>query len=182
MAVGRRYHRAVGYCENSDCVQKHRGVFLLNNPGEFYCPCCREEGFVEAEEGSFSGNPEMFNEVRVEFDFAPADRTYSATAIVRDESLGDVNQHGIPHGVYVIRSPLVKTHVRALKVAESVLSTLSVYGGLDEKSELPRSSEVLLSFDKPRAEFAKDLVRLSESWEAGPKANIEAEPFLPRGK
>jgi len=67
-------------------------------------------------------------------------------------------------------------------VAESVLSTLSVYGGLDEKSELPRSSEVLLSFDKPRAEFAKDLVRLAESWEAGPKANIEAEPFLPRGK
>lgn len=181
MAAYKRYHRAVGYCENSDCDQRYRGVFLLNNPGEFYCPSCRMEGFVEAEEGSFSGNVELFNEVRVEFNFNPATRVYGSTAIVRDESLGEVNEKGQPHGVYVIRTPLVKTDIRALKVAESILSTLSVYGGLSEDKELPRAHEVLLSFDKSREDFSKDLERLGDQWEEASRA-IGYEAFLPRGE
>jgi len=33
--------RGVGYCENTDCEDYAKGVFLLNHGDTFYCPRCR---------------------------------------------------------------------------------------------------------------------------------------------
>ena len=34
--------RGVGYCENTDCEDYAKGVFLLNHGDTFYCPRCRQ--------------------------------------------------------------------------------------------------------------------------------------------
>ena len=36
--------RGVGYCENTDCEDYAKGVFLLNHGDTFYCPRCRQLG------------------------------------------------------------------------------------------------------------------------------------------
>ena len=34
--------RGVGYCENTDCEDYAKGVFLLNHGDTFYCPRCQK--------------------------------------------------------------------------------------------------------------------------------------------
>ena len=43
--------RGVGYCENTECEDYAKGVFLLNHGDTFYCPRCRQLGKVEKERG-----------------------------------------------------------------------------------------------------------------------------------
>ena len=45
--------RGVGYCENTDCEDYAKGVFLLNHGDTFYCPRCRQLGKVEKERGFY---------------------------------------------------------------------------------------------------------------------------------
>lgn len=80
--------RAVGYCENTDCEDYVKGVFLLNHGDTFYCPQCRQLGKVEREQGSSSGDTNIFKEVRVEFGYNAVSKAYQQIAIVRDDSLG----------------------------------------------------------------------------------------------
>jgi hypothetical protein len=155
-----RMKRGVGYCENTDCEDYSKGVFLLNHGDTFYCPRCRQLGKVEKERGFYTGNSDIFKEVRVEYNFDPTQGIYREIGIVRDESLWGRNN------VYTLQSPLIKTEKRALKVAESILANLNRYRGLLAGDEIPRQTEFLLSFDDSYEEFDRKLRQLSKEWEA----------------
>jgi len=133
--------RGVGYCENTDCEDYAKGVFLLNHGDTFYCPRCRQLGKVEKERGFYTGNTDIFKEVRV-------------------ESLWGRNN------VYTLQSPLIKTEKRALKVAEAILANLNRYRGLLNGDDIPRTTEIILSFDESFDEFSRKLEQLSREWEA----------------
>jgi len=151
--------RAVGYCEKTECEDFAKGVFLLNHGKTFYCPRCRQLGNVQAERGSYTGDKEVFKEVRVEFNYDPMNGVYREIAIVRDESLwGKCN-------TYTLQSPLIKTEKRGLKVAEAILANLNRYQGILKQNEIPRTSEVLLSFDDDTEEFSRKLSLLARDWE-----------------
>ena len=152
--------RGVGYCENTDCEDYAKGVFLLNHGDTFYCPRCRQLGKVEKERGFYTGNSDIFKEVRVEYNFDPINSVYREIAIVRDESLWGRNN------VYTLQSPLIKTEKRALKVAEAILANLNRYRGLLNGDDIPRTTEIILSFDDPFDEFSAKLKQLSKEWEA----------------
>ncbi len=151
--------RGVGYCENTNCGDYLKGVFILNHGDTFYCLLCREEGWVEVEKGSFTGDSDIFKEVRVEFNFDAARRVYAKTAIVIDDSLPGT------HNVYTLQSALIKTEQRALRVAEAVLGNLNRCRGLLLGDEVPRTTEVVLSLDQDRESFSGKLKQLSEMWE-----------------
>ncbi len=74
--------RGVGYCENTDCEDYAKGVFLLNHGDTFYCPRCRQLGKVEKERGFYTGNSDIFKEVRVEYNFDPINGVYRVIARV----------------------------------------------------------------------------------------------------
>jgi hypothetical protein len=158
-------NRAVGYCENTDCEDFAKGVFLLNHGDNFYCPRCRAHGHTEKEVGTYDGDGEIFKEVRCEYNFDPINRAYREIAIVRDESLWGRCR------VYTLKSPLIKTENRALKVSEAVLANLNRYRGLLEGDGIPRTTETVLSFDEPAATFSSKLQSLSKEWEASELAN-----------
>ncbi len=85
---------------------------------------------------------------------------YREIAIVRDESLWGRNN------VYTLQSPLIKTEKRALKVSEAILANLNRYRGLVSGDDIPRTTEIILSFDEPFEEFSRRLTQLSREWEA----------------
>jgi ribosomal protein S27AE len=155
-----RMKRGVGYCENTECEDYAKGVFLLNHGDTFYCPRCRQLGKVEKERGFYTGNSDIFKEVRVEYNFDPIHGIYREIAIVRDESLWGRNN------VYTLQSPLIKTEKRALKVSEAILANLNRYRGLVSGDDIPRTTEIILSFDEPFDEFSRRLTQLSKEWEA----------------
>jgi ribosomal protein S27AE len=151
--------RGVGYCENTDCEDYAKGVFLLNHGDTFYCPRCRQLGKVEKERGFYTGNSDIFKEVRVEYNFDPINGVYREIAIVRDESLWGRNN------VYTLQSPLIKTEKRALKVAEAILANLNRYRGLLNGDEIPRTTEIILSFDDSFDEFQRKVQQLGKELE-----------------
>ncbi len=152
--------RGVGYCESASCEDYSKGVFLLNHDDTFYCPRCRHAGKVEQERGFYTGSANIFKEVRVEYNYDSIHNVYRETAIVRDESLlGRGN-------IYTLQSPLIKTEKRALKVAESILANLNRYRGITKGDEIPRTTEIVLSFDEPRDVFKAKLLDLSQEWAA----------------
>jgi len=70
------------------------------------------------------------------------------------------------NNVYTLQSPLIKTEKRALKVAEAILANLNRYRGLLNGDDIPRTTEIILSFDDPFEEFSRKLQQLSKEWEA----------------
>lgn len=159
-----RMKRGVGYCMNTgsgeeSCEDYAKGVFLLNHGDKFSCPRCRVWGMVVKEAG-FSDDPSgVFKEVRVEYNYDPIQTRYREIAIVRDDSIWG------PSSTYTLLSPLIKTEKRALKVAEAILANLQRYSGLLLTEDIPRTTEIILSFDEEKVEFAKKLKRLSDEWE-----------------
>lgn len=155
--------RGVGYCNNTDCEDFSKGVFLLNHSDTFYCPRCRIQGAVEQERGHYVGTGEIFKEVRVEYNYDPITKAYREIAIVRDEALwGRCN-------VYTLHSPLIKTENRALKVAEALLANLNRYSGRLGEDGVPRTTEIILSFDDTREELSRKLGKLAETWASSDK-------------
>ncbi len=152
--------RGVGYCKNTQCEDYAKGVFLLNHGDSFYCPRCRHQGEVEKERGFYTGDSDIFKEVRVEYNFDPTNTLYREIAIVRDESLWG------RHNVYTLQSPLIKTEKRALKVAEAILANLNRYRGLLNDDEIPRTTEIIISFDDPFDVFQEKLHQLGKEWAA----------------
>ncbi len=150
--------RGVGYCVNTDCEDFSKGVFLLNHGDTFCCPRCRVSGHVEKERGCHTGDADAFKEVRVEFNFEPIQKKYREIAIVRDESLWGRNN------VYTLYSALIKTEQRALKVAEAILANLNRYPHLFNGEGVPRTTEVLLSWDEPLEDFTQKLHQISKAW------------------
>ena len=155
-----RMRRGVGYCKEKACEEFTRGVFLLNHEGEFRCAGCGQPGWIERERGCYHGDGERFKEVRVEFNFDPADGIYREVAIVQDVSLWGRAR------VYTLQSPLIRTEKRALKVAEAILANLNRCPDLVNKDEIPNSSEVVLSFDDDLPEFKRKLEALAQEWAA----------------
>lgn len=150
------FRRGVGYCENVECQDYLKGVFLINHGETFYCPSCRHYGMVVQEVGSADNSHEIFKEVRVEYNYDPSRKVYQEIGIVRDDSVP------FPANIYVLRSPLIKTEKRALKVAEAILSSLQRFGIQDGT---PRQDETVLYFDDSREEFSQKLQAL--------RANLE---------
>jgi len=155
-----RASRGVGYCRNVDCEDAGKGVFLLNHSGHFACPTCRQLGTVERESGSYEGDSGVFREVRVEYNYDPESGGYRDVAIVRDVSVWEASSS------YTLRSPLVRTEKRALKVAEALLANLNRCTGRLDRDEIPNSSESVLSLDDDRDVFAQKLARLAHEWES----------------
>lgn len=153
--------RAVGYCENTDCEDYAKGVFLLNHGNTFYCPRCRQQGHVEKERGKTANSHEIFNEVRVEYNYCAISGTYREIAIVRDDSLPARSSN-----VYTLTSALIKTEQRALKVAEAILGNLNRYRGLLNGDDIPRTTEIILSFDDEFDDFSRKLATLAKEWES----------------
>ena len=154
--------RAVGYCQNAECDDHLKGCFLLNHGPKFNCPRCRHPGSTEAEHGRFEGNGDIFKEVQVHFNFDSANGIYLEIAIVRDESLPTVSTN-----TYFLYTPMIKTSVRALKVAESILANLNRYRGLLNTNDngVPSVTEVVLSLDDTPEEFSRSLGALAKEWE-----------------
>lgn len=155
-----RPNRGVGYCRNQECEDYGKGVFLLNHAGTFTCPDCRRPGQVEREAGFYEGEAGIFREVRVEYNYDPEVGAYRDVAIVRDVSLWDASN------TYTLRSPLVRTEKRALKVAEALLANLNRCATSLERDEIPSSSETVLSFDDDFADFTAKLQQLATEWES----------------
>jgi hypothetical protein len=151
--------RAVGYCENPGCAEYLKGVFLFHRSKDEYkkfcCTHCRKKGFVEFETGGYTGNPDRFKEVRVEFNFSPGSKKYLLIAIVRDENLWGRT------GVYTLHSPLIRTEKRALKTAEAILGNLN-RRGIADTGGVEGTGEVVISLDDSREEFMHRLDILAE--------------------
>lgn len=142
--------RAVGYCENIDCEDFGKGVFLLNHGNTFYCPRCRDLGFVETEVSVDNDTHDgLYKTVRVEFNFNVCNKTYPEVAIVDIPELTE-------GGTYTIKSPLIRTEQRALKVAESVIGHVNS----GKKNLRDMDSQTLMSMDGTREEFAKECEKL----------------------
>lgn len=154
-----RSKRAVGYCQNEVCEDYAKGIFLLNASDTYYCPRCRQLGRVEKEHSFYTGNTDVFREVRIEYNYDPINRVYRDIAIVRDDSLyGRCN-------VYTLQSPLIRTEVRALKVAEQLLSHLNRFSPFSTNCDpWQTSTEIILRFDDPREVFLQKLGKLEKEW------------------
>jgi len=159
--------RAVGYCttvgggeQGSGCEDYAKGVFLLNHGETFYCPRCREIGAVIAERGISNhreGAP--FKEVRVEFNYCAVNNKFKEIAVVRDEAIWGSGSK------YTLFSPLIKTEKRALKVAEAILSNLQRFSALADAEDIPRTTEIIVSFDEDLDAFSKEMDKLGREWE-----------------
>jgi hypothetical protein len=122
-------NRAVGYCMNvggeNACDDWGRGTFLLNHGNKFICRHCQEEGMLVPERGLQARREgEPFKEVRVEYNYDPVGTRYQEVAIVRDDAITCTGSR------YTLFSPLVKTEIRALKVADSILANLHHFAEL----------------------------------------------------
>src|SRR5262249_9133226 len=91
--------------------------------------------------------------------YDPINGVYREIGIVRDESLWGRNN------VYTLQSPLIKTEKRALKVAEAILANLNRYRGLLNGDEIPRTTEIILSFDEPFEECSRKPPQLPKGGE-----------------
>ncbi len=153
--------RAVGYCENENCKEYAKGVFLLNHGSTtFYCPRCLDIGEKVLERGTHNAKDGVaFKEVRVEFNYDPYKRRFKEIGIVRDEAIWGSGS------TYTLLSPLIKTEKRALKVAEAILANLQRYGGMFLFDGIPRTTETVVSFDDDIDIFTDKMRRLGQEWE-----------------
>ena len=67
--------------------------------------------------------------------------------------------------MYTLQSPLIKTEKRALKVAEAILANLNRYRGLLNGDDIPRTTEIILSFNDPFEEFQRKVHQLGKELE-----------------
>lgn len=143
--------RGVGYCENTECIDFHKGVFLLNFSTQFYCPVCRSAGQLVPEQRDAVDDisASLYTTTIVNFDYTPADKRYRSQAIIKME-------HCREGKAYTYSSPLIKTQARALKMAESLLAALN--NGTSSADLL--LGETVLSFDQSATEFKVVLKKL----------------------
>ena len=120
MATGKR---TVGYCVYPGCENHVRGVLLPTREEPFHCPRCERPGKLEWERGVIRGDSDIFNEVRVDYDFDPLAGCYRRTARVRDESILT------EHNTFTFQSPFIRTKEVAFKAAEVILRQFNRYKG-----------------------------------------------------
>lgn len=145
--------RAVGYCNNLECEDFLKGCFLLNHGEVYNCIRCRQLGWIEGEtvidENIYNG---VYKSVRIEFDYRPLEKKYHQTAIV-----------GIPFlsagGCYTLRTPLVKTETRALKIAENIIIHLN--SGIKDREQMTQPT--LINMDLPWPQYQKALEAMAKA-------------------
>lgn len=153
--------RAIGYCVSKECEDVLKGIFLLNPEGSFHCPRCGRLGREELEVGSWTGDSGIFKEVRVEYEFDYRQVRYRSLAIIRDNSLWG------QYDTYTLRSPLIRTEKRALKVAEAILANLNHSRGTLPAvgTAIPRTTEQIISFDTDLDDYRRQLNSLEAGWQ-----------------
>lgn len=143
--------RALGVCSQEECDDFNRGVLLLNQGNEYWCPKCRFRGWIE-EERRYDLAPvdaidPIYKTVKIHFNFNPAERRYQSIAVVSVPELA----YGWTYEWY---QPLVKTEKRALLLGESTLCALN---SGDRSGEM---KELVLRFDE--GDFTEQARRLEE--------------------
>lgn len=156
-----RFEKGVGYCENVECADYLKGMFLfLHEKETFTCGSCGQESTHMVQEKGIVEREGIvpFACVRVEYCYDAARRRYDEIVVLTDDSFQG------PSGTYTIQNPLCKTPTRAAKIAEAMLNVINEGVLLDEDlSNTPKAYEKILSFDKPADEFRKDLKALEHS-------------------
>ena len=130
--------RGVAYCQNGACERNGELRAFSHLPDCYECDECGAPGRVERERGVRRCDTTVYDEVRIEFDFDPAQRIYRQVARVRDRRLlGD-------HDVYTLQSPLVRNRAQALRVASAVLRALNSHLEPGNQSRpMPARSELI---------------------------------------
>lgn len=146
--------RGVGYCLESDCTDRGKGVFLYKNLESFFCSLCRRPGSIVRERASYTSSYTQFKQARVEYRYNPHTDKYTAVAIVRDESLLEGDS-------YTLYSPLIRTDKRALMVAELLLSNLSIREALDNNPWITNQNVKTISFDRDISQVRQELQALA---------------------
>ena len=160
--AGALMKRGIGYCINEECEQVYRDTFVVSPSGCYRCTRCGVEGKTETERGYYKGYSDIFNEVRVEFNFDTRIEVYREIAIVRDEFLsGD-------HNVYTLHAPLTKSPERALKIAESLLGNLNRYNIMPKSGEVPQTKPFVISFDESLDDVKEKCQELYMSFDGSP--------------
>ena len=155
-----RMKRSVGYCTYNECEDLFKGIFLLNHHNSFYCPRCRHLGIIIPERGWKENDFSEFKSVKLEYNYAPETGRYRELVVITDNSVwGERN-------VFRIQSPLIRTEKRATRVATVVLANLMHEPDWSEGDDcIPRTTEIIMSFDKPIEEFRYDLAGLKNRLE-----------------
>jgi hypothetical protein len=161
-----RVERGVGYCDNVECTEYCKGMFLWHHEGPFICRLCHREGFVAPEAGRAERElGKFFGEVRVQFAYIAALRDYTQVAIIRDDNLGP------DCGIYYMQAPTCVTDKRAFDIGERLLSVLNDGVYLDaDLSVPPAAHERVLDLDKPMEEV--------RAWLAAFEVRIRGNPFF----
>ena len=111
--------RGVGYCLEPSCAGYARLLVLAELPECFGCPSCGRPARLEPERGVRRGGSDVYEEVRVEFDFDPERGIYRQIARVRDARLLG------RHDIYTLQSPLIRAREHARRVGRIVLQNLN---------------------------------------------------------
>lgn len=156
-----KFERGVGYCENVECEDYLKSQFLFMHEGkDFKCDKCHQHSTHMVAERGIPEREGMvpFASIRVEYCYEPAKKRFEEIVVITDESYEG------PSGIYTILNPLCKTPRRAERIAEAMLTVINEGVFLDEDlSTTPKHLERILSFDKSREEFRKDLKDLEHS-------------------
>lgn len=167
------FNRAIGYCLNTECENYSKGVFLINPRYIFYCQYCTKQGKIVKEQGFTERvGDTLFKEVRVEFNFDPISHRFKDIAVVRDEAVYGTGSK------YTLLTPMIKTENRALRVAEALLSSLQRKIKMVD-GEIPRSSELILSFDEDFDIFSNKVKKLGKSLENSHLSSNKSKDMQP---
>ena len=132
-------NKAIGFCNNYNCDQFAKGIFLLYHEGDFFCPSCAKLGEFKRESRTEYGEGGVYREVKVEFGYNRTSDMYASIAVV---SINEIKEGK----TYVIQSPLILTENRALKVAANILCSLNS-GVVDPATNCP--GEIIINLDDP---------------------------------
>lgn len=157
--------RGIAFCTSAKCPfgtrleLQAKSHFVMNCTG-YTCGGCGERGAVvlESSEWRCPDSHELrFTEVRLNYQYDTYRREYRELAIVKDTA-------AMPGAVYELWSPITKSKVRALEVAELTLTNLRRNPHLAVKGNILPATEVVLNLDRPRDEFTAALAYAAEGW------------------
>lgn len=156
--------RGVGFCDNTDCSEYTKGIFLMSPKytTHFYCQQCRQySNNIVMERWWKEGRGEVYKRVTVEYNYSGADRRYHEMAIVEDNDI-------LVGAEIRFQSALIKTDKRALKVAEKILSNAA----LNPDVGAVKYSEITLDYDMPPDQWHRFMQALERKWLESPRHKL----------
>ena len=148
-----RISRGAGFCVQMDCIDYHKGVFLLDHKGQFFCSRCRKLGKKVMEYGVSDNDTSLdFWQVRLEYGYDIETDSYRSIVIISDEEMPKEGNR------YTLYNPLLKTDKRAILTAEALLGTLMMAdSSIFAKGYIPTNMTINLDFDQPLTEVKSRL-------------------------